>query len=342
MLRFSVSCVALVILSCPVFAQALADDEVKDGFFRLIDGKGFSGWRFSGTMSSKDKKAKAKPFTTVLDVFQDNWKAGDGMIQLLKGGNPNLATQWDFDDFDVRLQWRALKPTYNSGFYVRSGKTVGANQINLNSKAVGELINTLPALKGKGPGVPDLHKVGGSGEWNDWRVLADGKKLQFWVNGKKAWEVDDFAPARGYLGLQAEGTIDFRDMRVKELGYDLYRTPADFQGNGWTAKDDILVGSSKLTIPKKYAGDYTVRIEFRGKGGLTLGQTSIPFAHDSLKGLLHPADQFNYLQVSVANGKAKLWLNTEDIKGDIPVDAGPIAIVPTGDLELRHVRVRGR
>src|SRR5262245_39584669 len=124
---------ALALCTSPLSAQGLSEEETKDGFLALINGKDFSGWRFSGTIPNKDKTVKPKPFTSTIDVIPDNWKAGDGMIQLLKGGNPDLASQWDFDDFDVRLQWRAHKKSYNSGFYVRSGKSVGANQINLNA-----------------------------------------------------------------------------------------------------------------------------------------------------------------------------------------------------------------
>jgi hypothetical protein len=339
MTRLILPAIALALAASPARAQTHFGDEAKEGFFNLSNGKDFSGWRFSGAKPVKDKTEKAKPYTTVLDVFPNNWKAGDGMIQLLKGGNPHLGTQWDFDDFDVRLQWRAHKKTYNSGFYVRSGKVVNANQINLNAPAVGELINTVPALKGKGVGVPELHKVGGSGEWNDWRVLAVGKKLTFWVNGKQAWEVDEFVPARGFLGLQAEGTIDFRNLRIKEMGYELFRDPKDFKGEGWSAQDDILTGQGKLTTPKSYK-NYVLRIEFRGNGALLLGNTKLPLDHPDFKGLLHPEDQFNYLQVKVADGKAKLWLNTQDLKTELPVGEGAISVVPEKSLALRNVRIR--
>jgi hypothetical protein len=322
-------------------AQGLSEEEAKDGFISLINGKDFSGWRFSGTIPNKDKTAKPKPFTSALDVFPDNWKAGNGMIQLLKGGNPNLASQWDFDDFDVRLQWRAHKKTYNSGFYVRSGKAVGANQINLNQPAVGELINTGPALKGKGKGVPDLHKEGGNGEWNDWRVLAVGDQISFWVNGKPAWEVDGFAPARGYLGFQAEGTIDFRNLRIKEIGYQVFRELKDFKGDGWSVKEGILTGTGKLSTPRSYQS-YTLRLEYRGKGSLALGDTILSFEDADLKPLLLPEGQFNYLQVRVADGKASLWLNTQDLKKELKVGAGTIAVVPEEGLEIRHFRIRPR
>ena len=341
MTRIVLSFLALSLMTPSLPAQTLSGEEAKEGFFNLINGKDFSGWRFSGTIPAKEKTAKGKPFTTALDVFPDNWKASDGMIQLLKGGNPNLATQWDFDDFDVRLQWKAHKKTYNSGFYIRSGKSVGANQINLNQPAVGELINTVPALKGKGLGVPELHKEGGSGEWNDWRVLAVDKKVTFWVNGKKAWEVDEFVPARGYLGIQAEGTIDFRNLRIKEMGYELFRDPKDLKGEGWSAKDDILTGKGKLTTPKSYK-NYTLRIEFRGNGALVLGETNLPIDQADFKNLLHPEGQFNYLQVKVTDGKAKLWLNTQELKSEVAVTNGAISVVSEKNLEIRNFRIRAQ
>ena len=37
----------------------------------------------------------------------------------------------EFADFEVRLEWRALKEKYNSGFYLRCAKDAGNNQINL-------------------------------------------------------------------------------------------------------------------------------------------------------------------------------------------------------------------
>jgi len=341
MTRLLLPLLLLAFTSQTLPAQTLLGDEAKEGFFTLMNGKDFSGWRFSGTIPTRDKAVKGKPFTTVLDVFPDNWKAGDGMIQLLKGGNPHLATQWDFDDFDVRLQWRAHKKVYNSGFYIRSGKAVNANQINLNSPAVGELINTAPELKGKGKGVPELHKVGDSGEWNDWRVLVVGKKATFWVNDKLAWEVEDFVPPRGYLGIQAEGTIDFRNLRIKEVGYELFRDPKALKGDNWTAKEDILSGSGPLTTPKTYK-DFTLRIEFRGNGTLALGDSKLSLDHAELKPFLHPEGQFNYLQIAAEGGKGKLRLNSQELKSVLEIGEGAISLIPEKGLEIRNFRIRAK
>ena len=72
---------------------------------------------------------------------------------------------------------------------------------------------------------------------------------------------------------QAEGTIDFRNMRIKEIGYELFRDPKELKGEGWSAKDDILSGNSKLTTPKSYK-NCTLRIEFRGKRMMRCGGNS--------------------------------------------------------------------
>ncbi|MEI7687495.1 MAG: hypothetical protein WCL32_21000, partial [Planctomycetota bacterium] len=69
MLRHLLAALALALALNPAFAQTLSDEEAKDGFFNLINGKDFSGWRFSGSVPAKDKSEKAKPFTTVLNVF---------------------------------------------------------------------------------------------------------------------------------------------------------------------------------------------------------------------------------------------------------------------------------
>lgn len=186
----------LAAVTCVASAQDVSEEERKEGFMPLFNGKDFSGWRFGDN----------------LDKIPGNWRVEDGMIRLSGGGAPHLASAKEYTDFEVRFQWRAQKKGYNSGFFVRSGRSVGANQINLAEKSCGNLMG---GTKG-GKAVPELQKE--PGEWNEWRVLAVGETLTLWCNGKLAWEVTGFKTPRGYLGLQAEGAaIDFKNIRIKEI-----------------------------------------------------------------------------------------------------------------------------
>ena len=184
-----------LLLPCPAFAA----DKDEAGFTPLFNGKDFTGWRFT--------KQKAG------DPIPANWKVERGLICLTGGGSPNLVTEREYGDFEMRFEWRALKGKYNSGFYIRSGRETGSNQLNLAMGAEGGLVG------GKATGakaVPQLQKP--AGEWNVWRVVVKGDKVNFWCNGQPAWEATGLKPDNGHIGLQAEGApIEFRNLRLREI-----------------------------------------------------------------------------------------------------------------------------
>jgi hypothetical protein len=113
----------------------------------------------------------------------------------------------------MRFQWRALQPKYNSGFFVRSGKNLGTNQLNLAHGSEGAFIGgKVTGAKGVG----SLQKP--AGEWNEWQVVVQGDKITFTCNGEQAWEATGLAPSKGYIGLQAEGAaLEFRNLRIREI-----------------------------------------------------------------------------------------------------------------------------
>jgi hypothetical protein len=264
----------------------------------------------------------------------------DGLLQVLGGGSPHLASQWDYDDFDVRLQWRPLKKGYNSGFYIRSGRAVGANQINLAEKDCGHLMGNVAG----GPAVPALQKP--PGEWNDWRVLAVGDNVTFWCNGTKAWEVTGFKGSRGYLGLQAEGAaIDFRNLRIKEIGF----APVAFDRvAGWQAHGATHMATDAGVILKssKAYKDYTLRLEYRSgaKAALNLrGKiwVTAPEPGDAAT-RANPSDPWNYLEVTVRGDKGQVWLNgaTPNVPPLGSDAAAPVVIEALGPATIRNVRIR--
>ena len=193
-----VACLGLLFVADVACADLLTAEEKQQGFRSLFNGTDFAGWRFVG----KEPEIKEAP----------NWKVADGVIQLSGGGSPHLSTDREYADFEMRFEWRGVKDRYNSGFYIRSGAKLGANQINLAKGAEGKFMAKVQG----GDAVPQLQKP--SGEWNEWRVVVEGDRVVFFCNGKQAWEATGLKPAQGYIGLQAEGAaLEFRNLRVREI-----------------------------------------------------------------------------------------------------------------------------
>jgi hypothetical protein len=146
-----------------------------------------------------------------------SYAATNGVLHLAKG-NGWLRTEKEYSDFVLEAEWRALEPRYNSGFFLRAvleGKPFPTEvwQVNLKESALGEL------LKGSVNRVPSVTPPMPLNQWVKFRIEARGKKLTLEVDGKRAWEFNELEPARGYIGLQAEGkSFDFRNLRIQELG----------------------------------------------------------------------------------------------------------------------------
>ena len=177
-------------------ASAVQVSEGADGFTAMFNGQDFAGWQFSD-----GSEAPA------------NWKLVDGVIQLTGGGKPHLITAQEYGDYEMAFEWRSLKEKYNSGFFIRTGKGGGKNQINLAKGSEGAFIGG--KLEGAKK-VPELQNP--PGEWNQWRVRIAGDKVTFWCNGKLAWEGTGLTPEKGFIGLQAEGApLEFRNLRIREI-----------------------------------------------------------------------------------------------------------------------------
>jgi hypothetical protein len=182
----TIALLAVSLLCVSVWAAEPAPPaEQNEGFVPLFDGQTFEGWKTS-------------------DSTPQSWKIDNGLLQLT-GGSSHLVTAKVYEDFVVRFEWRPVKKGYNSGFFVRG------SQIQMAQGGAGMLFGN-KATKA----VPELHHP--PGEWNAWEVTCIGTKLTLKVNGTLAWEIDDFKPRKGPLGIEAEGhAIDFRNLRVKEV-----------------------------------------------------------------------------------------------------------------------------
>jgi len=75
------------------------------------------------------------------------------------------------------------------------------------------------------------------GEWNDYRILAEGRRIRSWVNGIPALdytEMDQAIPQDGHIGIQAHGDgvtlIQIKAVYLKKL-------PATAQLPTWSDVD---------------------------------------------------------------------------------------------------------
>ncbi len=60
------------------------------------------------------------------------------------------------------------------------------------------------------------------GEWNRYRIQAEGDRLRIWVNDVLTTDYNDTTDAEGYIGIQHHGEAGkiyrFRNLRIQELG----------------------------------------------------------------------------------------------------------------------------
>ena len=195
---FCILAVCYSSLSPPAAGGELTDEEKDAGFVSMFNGADFNGWRFTGEESENPP---------------ENWSVEGGVIKLTGGGKPHLGTVYEFANFEMRFEWRAKREKYNGGFFIRSPKNLGKNQLNLAQGSAGQFIGG--NLQGS-KGVPDLQHV--VGEWNEWRVLVLDEMVTFWCNGQLAWKGTGLQPEKGYIGLQAEGApLEFRNLRIRQM-----------------------------------------------------------------------------------------------------------------------------
>jgi hypothetical protein len=189
-----------IFAACLAVVQvAAAADEPKDGKWQLLfNGKDLTGW------------------SPVHDV---TFAVTNGNLQLVKGMGW-LRTERQFSDFILEVEWRALVPAYDSGFFIRAGLDgapwpKGGWQVNLKDNSLGGLVKgTKTMVPAETPRMP-------VGKWVKFRLEVRGKKISLDVDGERAWEFGELDTDRGYIGIQAENkAFDFRNLRIQELSAD--------------------------------------------------------------------------------------------------------------------------
>jgi hypothetical protein len=198
-MRLTSSAMILMLIGSLWVAHAAAADSAgcKQGArVTLFDGKSLAGWKVIGCEA----------------------EVQDGAI-LLKAGNGVVRTERTYRDFELEIEWKALKSDkWDSGVFFRCGDPPADRpwpktyQANLRKGLEGN-VNELNGARSEGLVKP--------GAWNRFRLAVVGTTAALEINGKPAWKADGVATPTGYIALQAEipggGQFLFRNIRVREL-----------------------------------------------------------------------------------------------------------------------------
>jgi len=188
----------------------------------LFDGKSLDGWK-----ASSDNK---------------QFQLVDGVI---RGASSNkthfLFAEKEYRDFELELEVMLHDTDLNSGVQIRTSTTRVNDKGDTRQSVHGPQVDL-----GKSPGrsghifgqgngrwfTPEADLERNSlminGEWNEIRILAKGKRIQTWINGKQVSdtvfddEIDKQYP-KGVIALQVHGVkspekahhVSFRNIRIR-------------------------------------------------------------------------------------------------------------------------------
>jgi hypothetical protein len=191
----------------------------------LFDGKSFAGWTF-------DVVDGSAPETI--------WQIDDGTIVVNGKGKPTgvMRTEKSYADYELEFEWRWPNGKGNSGCLVHCSTprklSVWPSSIEVQLASgnagdfwlIGETIDVeekqiAPPRKGK-PSRRRLNLTDDSekplGEWNRMRIVAEGARLEVYVNDVKVNRGWNASVSQGAICLQTEkADIQFRNVRIRQL-----------------------------------------------------------------------------------------------------------------------------
>lgn len=193
-----------------------AETNVADGWTVLFNGKDTSGWRNPYEWGTVEVK--------------------DGEIHLTADKKFFLVTERNFGDFEFEGEILLPEGKANSGFmfrcHVEPNKVFGyqAEVDGSDRKWSGGLYDEgrrgwiHPAKDPKSSGTEFADGPGQAfkrNDWNRYRIVCQGNRLQIFVNGVQTTDLTDDTDAEGPIGIQHHGekgqTYRFRNLRIREL-----------------------------------------------------------------------------------------------------------------------------
>lgn len=216
----------LLLFSFLITTSALASDWVS-----LFDGKTLQGWEQHNGSAT--------------------YRVVDGtIVGETAEGSPNsfLCTTRDYGDFELEFDVK-VHDKLNSGIMIRARereKTVGEGRNEKQGRVYGPQVEieasgaegaeagyVYSEATGRGWLTPKErlipHKRMKDGEWNHYRIVAKGPRIQTWINGDMVEDITDEQEfethPKGFIGLQVHGIrpgtgpydVAWKNIRLKSL-----------------------------------------------------------------------------------------------------------------------------
>jgi hypothetical protein len=212
----------------PAAVAAFDETRAGEGWVALFDGRTLDGWvQRNGTAEYRVE--------------------GGAIVGRTSEGSPNsfLVTAQAYGDFELEFEVR-VDGALNSGVQIRSGtkqRSTGEGPDDRAGRVFGPQveIEASPGLAGyvygeatgRGWLTPEARRVPlahfRNGQWNRYRIVAEGPRIRTWVNGEPIEDLTDEDIYRthpeGFIGLQVHGIgpgtgpyeVAWRNLRLREL-----------------------------------------------------------------------------------------------------------------------------
>jgi hypothetical protein len=181
----------------------------------LFDGKTFNGWEGD---------------TKQIFRIEDGAIVG-GSLNKDVPRNEFLCTTKEYGDFELRLKFKVLGKGANAGVQIRSRRVPNhyemiGYQADLGQGWYGSLYDESRRRTMLAAADPKLvAEVVKPEDWNEYKIRCQGKRIQFWINGRQTvdyTEPDGSIEQRGLIGLQIHGGPPseawYKDIVIEKLG----------------------------------------------------------------------------------------------------------------------------
>ena len=285
-------CVAALLATVGCFAVSSAQAaDVEEGFVSIFDGKSLDGWAKHGG-SAKYKVENGE----IIGECVPNTPH-----------NTFLVYEKEYGNFILKLDFKVSVPG-NSGVQFRSQiREDGDRMFGYQCEIAGDQDNARIYDEGRrghqkgrvwlDPTPEETLKKAfatyKAGDWNTLEIQCVGPSIRTWINGVAVSNFFDYLDFKGYFGLQVhaggQGTIHWKNIRVKDLGVSEWKSFFVKGENGWEIVDaykfvpacwtfneeeGYLIGEHPASEPKDGLivtndnyDDFVAKVDYRYWGG---------------------------------------------------------------------------